>query len=199
MKYLAIDIGNVICELDFSHFIVSLTSHLNISEKEANIFLNKIQKANDLGISEIKYELRNHFGMISNSSIELFICEWNNTIRIHDKMISLLKDLISTNIKIALLSNIGIEHKLLISDILYPIYDQCIKFFSCDVGARKPTFLYYKTFIEMYPDFKNSFYIDDRIENLEASKIFNFRTYHLALDIHKNEIDNKILEIKSML
>lgn len=196
MKYLTIDIGNVICDLNFEYFIKSISSNLNISKQEVNVFLNKFQKPNDLGITELQYELANYFNITSKKLITIFCREWDRTMKVNFKVRGWLKNL--SNTQVALLSNIGIEHKIIINNLLDKLSDNYIKFYSCDVGARKPTFLYYKLFLEMHPQFENALYVDDRSENLEAGKMFGLRPFYFALD-KKPNIKEKLMLIQNKL
>jgi FMN phosphatase YigB (HAD superfamily) len=82
--------------------------------------------------------------------------------------------------EIALVSNIGHEHKARIEDSR--TFEKCIKFFSCDVGARKPTMLYYKTFLDMHPEFLGALYVDDLAENLAMGEKFGLKPIEFALD-----------------
>jgi FMN phosphatase YigB (HAD superfamily) len=52
------------------------------------------------------------------------------------------------------------------------------------VGARKPSFIYYQSFLQMYPQFKECIYLDDNTENLNSSlknglsgRYFNLQDY----------------------
>ena len=77
---------------------------------------------------------------------------------------------------------------------------ESVKHYSCEVGARKPSKLYYHSFLQMHPEFKGAIYVDDNKENLEASKEFGFITIRLdLLDMKKIEIDNKLNLIKRLL
>lgn len=196
MKYLAIDIGNVICNLSFKEFTNCVSTNANVSEQEVNTFLYKFQKPNDLGITELQYELADYFGIKSHSVVSGLCEKWNHTMKINLKVRRWLEALSDTNI--ALLSNIGVEHRSILDEMFGKLIDNYIKFYSCDVGARKPTFLYYKLFLEMYPQFNNALYVDDRPENLEAGKILGLRPFYFALDKEKN-IEEKLMLIQNEL
>jgi FMN phosphatase YigB (HAD superfamily) len=184
MKYIALDIGNVLCNVNFDLFNKKLSKILNISLDDAIYFLNRTQSLHDLGITHMSDELRDHFNIKSSEIIDSLVAEWNDTVSGDIETIDKLHNLIKANdIKIALLSNIGLEHSAIIKNILgETIYNNSIRFFSCDVGARKPSCLYYKTFLDMYPEFGGCLYVDDKIENLDAATKFGFNTRHFALD-----------------
>lgn len=203
MKFLAVDLGNVICEVNFDSFLKELSRSLNVSMDDVNYFLNRTQKLHDLGLTVISDELRDHFKIKSPAIIEKLMEEWSNTVTANASMISFLTELIhSDNVKIALLSNIGVEHAALMQKLLTKdVYDYSIKFFSCEVGARKPSMLYYKTFLDMHPEFKGALYLDDRIDNIESGNKFGFNSFHFVLDNHKHSssLAKEISIIKQMI
>ncbi len=200
--HICFDIGNVLCNVDFSFFIKKLSKSINISIEDVNYFLDRTQKLHDLGLTDIRSELSDHLKIKSSPIVDDLIVEWNKTVTAHTFMISTLNDLIKNNIKIALLSNIGTEHAALMRNILTPdIYDNSIKFFSCFLGARKPTHLYYKTFLDMYSNFRGSIYLDDRAENVEAGREFGFKSQHFALDSFgsMSELSDRVAQIKNSM
>lgn len=189
MKYLAVDLGNVVCGVDFTAFISKLSKCINVSFSDVDYFLNRTQKLHDLGLTDLRSELQDHFKIHSESMVDELMVEWNNTISANPHMISILAELIHQDaVKVALLSNIGFEHAAVMESILTKdVYDHSIKFFSCQVGARKPTYLYYKTFLDMYPDFKGCLYLDDRPENIKAGDEFGFNTRNFVLSDLKSD------------
>jgi FMN phosphatase YigB (HAD superfamily) len=193
MKYIAIDIGDVICKVDFSNFKKQLSIALNISLDDAEYFLERSQKLHDLGLTSMKDELHDHFKIRSEPLITGLIKEWNKTIIVNNTMKLFLEDLIEKKTNVALLSNIGLDHSSIIENILgKTISDSAIKFFSCNVGARKPTFLYYKIFLDMYKDFIGCLYIDDKNDNIAIGKQFGFN----ALEFNLNNMNEKQLQEK---
>jgi putative hydrolase of the HAD superfamily len=154
-----------------------------------------------MGLTQISDELRDHFKIKSPVIILHLIDEWNKVITADRTVVEFLEKLLDENVKIALLSNIGIEHAALIGNILGGfLYQYSIKFFSCEVGARKPSFLYYKTFLDMNPEFKGCLYLDDRIENVRGGEKLGFKSIHFELDkFNQKELENKLIEIKSLI
>jgi FMN phosphatase YigB (HAD superfamily) len=176
MKYLAVDIGNVICRMNFDKFLSKLEADVPCSKEQAFELMYKLQKVQDLGILTIGEEL-SYTSKLSKEAIKDILHEWDSTLSPEEFIVNSLIELMSRGVQIALLSNIGTEHASIIRNILSPkLYDNSIKFFSCDVGARKPSYLYYKTFIDMYPDFKGCVYIDDRPENIATGITFGFES-----------------------
>lgn len=178
MIYAAFDIGNVLCHVDFNPIINNLSKTLNISKDEAMYFLNRVQKLHDVGLTSLSDELRVHFKIRSEVIVEDLIKSWNACIQPNIEVLEMIYDLIKNyELQIAILSNIGVEHKENIKNIL----GNAITHFSCDVGCRKPSFLYYQSFIQQYPEFKNCVYVDDLSENLESSKKFGFKPYQFDI------------------
>lgn len=73
--------------------------------------------------------------------------------------------------EVSLLSNIGFDH----ADFLRqkcPVFKKCNQHFSCDVGARKPTKLFYQSFLLEYGWDKDVLFFDDRPENVKAAESY---------------------------
>lgn len=199
MKYIALDIGNVICHANMSHFISDISETFNISIDEASRFLKSFQQMHDLGLTNMESQLRVWFDCKSEVTTSKLIENWCNSIIANPVMIKMLNKLLDNNVQVALLSNIGVEHAEMMKQKLPGIYDRAVKHFSCFVGARKPSMLYYQSFLLQYPEFKGCLYLDDLVENLEASKQFGFQTYHFSLEdygisYHANEIEKIMLK-----
>lgn len=172
--YLAIDIGNVICNMRFDEFLFELGSMLGITLRQATDLLYKIQKSQDIGILTVREELGFVHGL-NHTDIEYLIQAWNETLVPDPDVVGALLDLHSQGTQIALLSNMGAEHSQLLPTLLPELFPRSIPFLSCDVGARKPSYLYYRTFLGMYPQFSGCCYVDDRPENIAAGQLFGFR------------------------
>lgn len=189
MKYCALDIGNVLVHADFHPFLNKLSKSLNLTLEEANYFMNRTQKLHDLGYTQISDELQDHFKIKSPIVIEEMMQEWNDIIVPNYDVINRITNMMKhNNLKVALLSNIGIEHAVKAATLI----PKSINFFSCYVGARKPSLLYYHTFLQLHPEFWGCPYIDDLQENLDAGKQFGFQTYRFCLDeifIHESKND----------
>jgi len=189
MKFLALDLGNVVVNVSFDAFIYKLSKTLNVSVDDVNYFLNRTQRLHDMGLTVISDELRDHFKIKSPAIVDELVSEWNKTVSINVQMVVTISQLIHhSNVKVALLSNIGFEHAAAMRELLTKdVYDHSIRFFSCNVGARKPSHLYYKTFLDTYPDFNGCLYLDDRIENIESGKKFGFDAQQFILDSFKTD------------
>lgn len=193
MKQLALDIGNVICHVDFDKILNVLSKSLNISKAEALYFLNRTQKLHDLGLTNLSDELHDHFNIKSEIIIADILSEWNKSIQIDNDVIREIERLRDKlDLEIALVSNIGIEHAEHIRKNLS--LGNTIQFFSCEVGARKPSYLYYKTFLDMYPQFNGAIYLDDLDVNLEIGRKFGLNALKFALsDYKRNPLDSLLV------
>lgn len=194
-KYVAFDIGNVLVHSTFPEFLKKLSKQLNITVEEAEYFMNRTQKLHDLGCTRMADELRDHFKIRSQVIIEELIQAWKDIIKPDYWVITKLDELIrNENLQVALVSNIGLEHAEQIVPLLTHIHNpwtnqwyessfkKAIQHFSCFVGARKPSLLYYQSFLQLYPQFQGCVYVDDLHENLNASKQFGFQTFHFSLE-----------------
>lgn len=198
MKYIALDIGNVLCYCNEVKFLNAISVAGNISYKEAVRFFQRFWELHDLGFTTIESELQDKLGIKSEITIKKLTEIWESTLIPDVEMIKYLLNLmfieksnepnIKKNIQVALLSNIGKEHAAILKKTLdesvynaHGLFDECIKHFSCDVGARKPSYIYYQSFLSMHPEFKGCVYVDDLKENLIAGEKMGFKPFHFSL------------------
>lgn len=201
-QYLALDIGNVLCDIDFSPLFDVLSTSLNKSENDVMYFLNRTQKLHDLGLTGLSDELHDHFHIKDEELINKILTSWNKCVTPNKAAISGITALSSEfNLKIALLSNIGIDHSYHVKKLFkqYPVLDNSMHFFSCEVGARKPTPIFYKTFLDLNPEFKNCIYIDDLQENLDSATKFGMKSIKFDLSDKKTKIKRFFIDIATML
>lgn len=191
-KKIAFDIGNVLVDVHLNKFIdlLKITGAINLYS-EGMRFLEEIQPYQDLGLIDIKKSLLK-FNLNDPASRKLIDC-WNSeTISFNQKMIDLIIDLQKQNYDIALLSNIGFNHAKEIRK--NEVLNKLKLHFSCEVGARKPTKLFYQSFLLQYPDFKGCLFVDDIEENLKMAQNFGFQIYKfdLSSDITKINLEKEI-------
>ena len=115
-----------------------------------------------------------------------------------------MQDLFNT--QVALLSNVGLEHAIVMEKILdhhhlhsNKFFSKCVKHLSCQVGARKPTKLYYQSFLQQHPEFEGAAYLDDLQENLDMGKEFGFRPYFFSLEKEQRLTLAKLKDIESFI
>ena len=180
-KFVCFDIGNVLLAVDWNPLHTYFeASPFDVDETSVLEFLQHNQKQCDLGLTTIREEICHYFHIkTAHAALDGSGKAWLDCIVPNPKMLALLSSLQKEGWKIALVSNIGYEHKAKVEII--PAFQGCVKFFSCDVGARKPTALYYKTFLDLHPDFIGAPYIDDLQENLDAGKAFGLKPIKFEL------------------
>lgn len=208
MTYVALDIGNVLVYANFNDFLKRLSKALNITIEEALYFMNRSQKLHDLGLTKMSDELRDHFKIRSPVTIEELVSEWNSVIVPCTEVLDRLNHLTANHkVKVALLSNVGLEHAEQMARVLNhgDFFEKAIKHFSCHVGARKPNILYYHTFLQLHPQFYNCVYVDDLQENLDASKQFGFKTFRFSLEeitganYEEGKFQDKLEELETVI
>jgi len=194
--YAAFDIGNVICHFDINKFTTKLSQVTGLNDHDAYFFMEHLQKTQDIGVTSVAHGLENKFKLTPGDLEELLTC-WNDTIHPNDMMLNFLANLKSEGIKIAFLSNMGPEHISFLRNAWPEIFANSIQHISCEVGARKPTKLFFQSFCLDHDEFRGAVYVDDIEENLRASKKYGFKVYQFQLDQatqssllhHKQEID----------
>jgi FMN phosphatase YigB (HAD superfamily) len=183
MKNLALDIGNVLTFVDFKPIQTSLQLSINASDEEIDLFLRKSQHLFDLGILSFRDAVQDFFKIKSSYVLDTLELSWNKVIYPHEPTIKFMSDLQNKGVKIALVSNMGKDHMSLIENLLSPynFYSRCVKHISCEVGAIKPSKLYFSSFIDFNPRFYKCVYIDDREENLKTGKLAGLTPYQFDL------------------
>lgn len=200
MKYICLDIGNVLCYVASAPFLENLSETFNITIPEAHRFLKRFQQLHDLGYTTMEDELKDNFNVKSPVTIKRLVDDWCASISpctpILDRLNVLRHD---HGLRVALLSNIGVEHAAMMENKLNHegFFPDVIKHFSCFVGARKPADIFYQSFLLQYPEFKGCLYVDDLQENLNSSKKFGFKTFRLSLE--EEGIDDKIRELEQLV
>lgn len=201
MKYICLDIGNVLCEVHSEPFLAQISSTFNVTIPDASRFLKRFQQLHDLGFTTMADELKDTFDVKSPIIIDRLVDSWNSSIVPNMKILDALCDLSesSHDLQVALLSNIGVEHADMMEEKLAHrnLYPKAIKHFSCYVGARKPSSLFYQSFLLQYPEFYGSLYVDDLKENLDAGAKFKFVPFHF--DLKEQNFPSKIKDIEQFI
>lgn len=196
--HVAFDIGNVLAKVDLTKFTSKLEmvlkdhreSHMRhfheSHEDEPMFFLNALQALQDLGITTVREALRHRYPFLSIAKLDFLIEAWLEVVQPSDMMLNFMDDLRSQGVKIALLSNIGPEHAGYLRKTCPRMFDGVYEHLSFEVGARKPSKLYYQSFLMDHSEFIGAVYLDDRDENLRAGKKYSFKSFGFNLD----EIDS---------
>lgn len=177
----AFDIGNVICHFDINKFTSKLSSMTSMNDREAYFFLEYLQKMQDIGVTSVAHGLERRCDLRGDELRELIDC-WNSTVYPDEIMLRFLSNLRSEGVKIAFLSNMGPEHIAHLRTTYPDIFDNAVQHISCEVGARKPTKLFFQSFCLDHDSFLGSVYVDDIEENLRAGKKYGFKVYQFRLD-----------------
>lgn len=181
--HVAFDIGNVLCHFDIKKFTSKLSEVVGISDHDAYFFLARLQAHQDIGITSVATELEFQYKLSGTDICKLIEC-WNSTVTPNLSMMNFLENLRSDGVKIAFLSNMGPEHIEHLRSIAPKMFDKGIQHISCEVGARKPTKLFFQSFVEDHAEFQGCVYIDDIEANLKAGKHYGFKVYGFNLDEH---------------
>ncbi len=200
MKYIALDIGNVLCEVKMTEFIDQLSETFNVSTEEAQYFLKRFQRIHDLGYTTMEDELKEKFGVKSQVVIKKLVSAWNDAIVPFTPILDAFNVLREHHgLQVALLSNIGVEHALMMEEKLKHdgFFPGAVKHFSCDVGARKPSMIFYQSFLWQHPEFTGCLYVDDLQENLNSGAKFGFKPFRF--DLSESGSDSKIREIERLI
>ena len=186
-KRIAFDIGNVLFHFDLTP-LLDLLVGLDIVENNAQAYEfmgGSFQHSQEVGLYDIKQSFYQLNQSLSYNTLHDIHDRWMETFTPSLPMIDVVEELVGNNHKVALLSNIGPDHARFVRDKC-KIFDKCIQHFSCDVGARKPTRLYYQSFLIQYGWPNNSLYFDDREDNIAMGNEFH---KGILFDITKFESD----------
>jgi FMN phosphatase YigB (HAD superfamily) len=168
-KRVAFDIGNVLCHVDLHTFFQTLVDEdLAPDIASADDFLCGIQFPQDLGLYNIRQGVYRFNPHITRKALDIIHDVWVSIIKPSPEMLNVLEDALTIGYHVALLSNIGFDH----SEILRRKCDllkHCVQHFSCEVGARKPTKLFYQSFQIQYGWPKSARFFDDREDNVKSA------------------------------
>ena len=188
MKNVAFDLGNVIVRVDFEPFITEWRKQRLQVEESAETFFIDLQGQQDIGLTTVGRALKERF-RLNADRIKLLTDAWNEAISVSEVMVDFLQQLKSEGYRVAILSNIGTEHAALMRRKFPKIFDGCILHLSCEVGARKPTKLYFQSFMMDNPEFIDAAYVDDLSDNLTRAGNYGLRGFKFDLsEFEKMEV-----------
>jgi FMN phosphatase YigB (HAD superfamily) len=198
---IALDIGNVLCTVDLDPFIAKAGEVLGWTELRVNALCNAAR--HDIGITDIVADFRDEFHLnglhILPEDLAALRESWMICVHPVPEIAELLDSILEEGDQIALLSNIGRDHVEMIRTSFPSVYNRCIQHFSCEVGARKPSKLFFQSFLWERPEFRGCIYLDDRLENVEAAKRAGFRAQVFDLDTFKKDSKSATLAMKRIL
>lgn len=179
-----LDIGNVLVNVHIEKFIKKI-SEIIPEQNDPLLFLETIQGMHDIGMITMRQAFRDKYELSHSNLISLddLLNIWNLTVVRNDFMINFMKDLHFQGVKFGLVSNIGLEHHQYLEKICPEIFELAeIHHLSYQVGARKPSKLYFQSFLQDHPSWIGCVYVDDRLDNLLMGKKYGFRTIQFNLE-----------------
>lgn len=202
MLHVALDLGNVIAEVDINRFVNKISEITGVSQHDAFFFMKHIQLMQDLGATNMAYGLEYRF-KLSPEELNILLECWNACVVPNEMMLNFLDNLKFDGVKVAILSNMGQEHMEYLRNVSPRLFDKTIQHISCEVGARKPQKLFFQSFCNDHDEFTGCVYVDDLEENLKTGKKYGFKsclfnleqTLALPLSKQKSELD----KIKRMI
>lgn len=189
VKKVAFDIGNVLFHFDLTPLLDLLIGFNIVDNTEmAHEFMGgSFQHSQEIGLYDIKQSFYQLNSQLSNKTLQDIHDRWMETFHPSPPMIEIVEELICNHYEVALLSNIGPDHAYFVRNNC-KIFNKCIQHFSCDVGARKPTRLFFQSFLIHYGWGRNTKYFDDRQDNIAIGS-----EYHdgILFDINKFPSDEE--------
>lgn len=194
MKYAAFDIGQVLCDFDIDIFVNEFNKRFNETypfPPNGLLFLEYIQPLQDCGLTNLERELIHYIMFIegsiqdsyyANKTLKELKQKWNDTISLNKEMVQFINKQMERGVKIALLSNMGVDHKKHIKSTMPELFENKILHLSCDVGARKPSKLYFQSFLLEHPEFIGATFVDDNKDNINIAGQFGFKPYQFDLN-----------------
>ena len=189
------DVGRVLCTVDLDVFTKEFNKIITprVDYKfDGTDFLSTIQCAQDVGKTTLTNSLYEMFVKNEIISIkEMFSLSkaWNDTICGCMQTINLKDIIIGNSHEVAILSNMGTEHRNFIFEYWPQIFSGCTTYFSCDVGCRKPSKIFFYNFLQENPEYNGALYIDDMIDNLAAGEAMGLVPYQLNIEEIYEECD----------
>jgi FMN phosphatase YigB (HAD superfamily) len=186
-KKIAFDIGNVLFHFDLTPLLDLLIGKgiVDNTDQAYKFLGGSFQHSQEIGLYDIKQSFYQLNQSLSDNTLQEINDRWLETFTPSLPMIDVVEELIAKKHHVALLSNIGPDHAKFVRDKC-KIFSECIQHFSCEVGARKPTRLYYQSFLIQYGWPNNSLYFDDREDNIAMGSEFH---KGILFDITKFESD----------
>lgn len=182
-KYIAFDIGRVLVHIDFTKFF-QVYKELELHYKEdPMVFLSDLHGQQDVGLTTIDRAARERFhSVMLDWKSDKLLEAWNASVVPEPKMMDLLDELHSENWNVALLSNMGTEHAEHIYKNIPQIFSRCDLHLSCEVGARKPSKLFFQSFLMDHPEYKGCLYVDDLPQNIAVGNYYGFRGFEYNIE-----------------
>jgi len=193
--HIIFDVGRVLCKVNLDIFVKEFDRVIGprINNKiDGMDFLSSIQTLQDAGKTTVELSLIDLCGgkinyLVNDSYphnriLDSVVAAWKRTISPYTQMVEFKNWLIENGHEVAILSNMGHEHKRYIIENYPEIFRGCATCFSCDINYRKPSKICFYLFLKKYPEFENALYFDDLQDNLETGESFGLNPYHIDLE-----------------
>lgn len=179
MQHIAFDLGNVLVEVDMRPFFKAVKD-LGIHKKDIDRLINLYERSVLCGNIDLYDIFVDELG--DESEAQHLIDAWCSGCRPNDRMSNFVCMLKHEGFKIAYLSNISSQHLNYLSS-KFPDFMSyaAVSHMSCEVGAAKPSKLFYQSFLMQNEDFSGCTYLDDKQENLKSSTNFKFDSINFNL------------------
>ena len=177
-KYIAFDLGNVVFDIDYKEFN-QIIAELDINVEDVEHYIRLIERQEHCGFATMQDYLEDVF---SPEEAEMLSHAWNEVIRENEHMTQFLTELKERNFNIAIVSNMGsseINYARNKFPHIFKLTDT--QHISCEVGAVKPSLLYYQSFYLQNPKYADCIYVDDREENIIAGTKCGFKSVKFDL------------------
>jgi len=186
--YVAFDMCNVLVNVDMKLFYsFLLENNIFKTSEEINVYLKYMLGHADIGMYDAKTAF-SYLLYLKKKPIDLLneiMFLWKGCLSQVPEITDLLIRLKNKHkIKIALLSNISAEHADIFRNYFDPIFNDCFQHFSCEVGAKKPSKIYFQSFIKEQPGFNGAVFFDDVEENVVAAQKYGFKAIQFELNTY---------------
>jgi FMN phosphatase YigB (HAD superfamily) len=184
-KNVAFDIGDVLFHFNPDP-LINILLELNITEDKqtaCDFIGGNFQHLQEIGLYTLSQSFFQLNKQLSQENLQAITEKWRETFIPSLPMIDLVTELVNNDYNVALLSNIGPDHAKLVREVC-PIFNNCLQHFSCEIGARKPSLLFFQSFSLQYGWGKLSKYFDDREDNIKvgtkfySSTLFNLKFFN---------------------
>ena len=185
-KKAAFDIGNVLCHVDLKTFFQYLVdAGFATHVREGEEFFSGIQCPMDLGLFTVAQGFYKFNPRLTKPQLKDLGKVWADVVIPSEPMMGVLDKALSQGYEVALLSNIGHDHGAVVRDKC-KIFSKCNQHFSYEVGARKPTKLFYQSFAMQYGWPNDVMFFDDRQDNVDSASLY-FKGIKFDIETYKDD------------
>ena len=186
MQRVAFDLGNVLIDLHWDGFWETIKPMFSMQERaEIKYILEKESHIDFCGLTVLSDVLEKRYGKEVGQAVT---DAWNKIVKPNNQMVNFVNKLKSEGFKVAFLSNMGFDHLNYLNKE-YPDFMKLadVKHMSCEVGAAKPSLLYYQSFLMSNEDFSGCLYLDDLKDNLKMGSKVRFDSMHFDLNDYNKD------------